>query len=464
MSSIDFGPYKRIVQMIWDPEPVNDANIDLPVWCLGRAYTLQRTTEDKAADETRATTPSTATPSNAAPAPAPAPQPDTSDDTQKQPASTSVQPQNAPDSLGVDSITSSFSSSLVSDIPLGSASGWPPAFISDFESRIWMTYRSEFVPIPKSPDPKAFSALSISMRIKSQLMDHNGFTSDSGWGCMIRSGQSLLANAMLIQQLGRDWRRGKSSLEERKLLSLFADDPKAPYSIHSFVQHGATACGKFPGEWFGPSATASCIKALTATHDSPLCVYITGDSPEIDEDAFIRTAKADGHTFKPTLILVGTRLGTDKITTVYWEGLLATLQMTQSVGIAGGRPSSSHYFIGTQGSHLFYLDPHHTRKALAYHEDPSNYDDTDIDSCHTSRLRCLHIKDMDPSMLIGFLIRDEEDWVDWKNALGRIRSMAPVVLAGQQHARSGAAVERASAIDEVESLSDENDEADTTES
>ena len=46
-------------------------------------------------------------------------------------------------------------------------------------------------------------------------------------------------------------------------------------------------------------------------------------------------AKPDGETFHPTLILVGTRLGIDKINQVYWEALTATLQMPQSVGIAG---------------------------------------------------------------------------------------------------------------------------------
>jgi len=48
--------------------------------------------------------------------------------------------------------------------------------------------------------------------------------------------------------------------EEQQLLSLFADDPKAPFSIHKFVEHGASACGKHPGQWFGPSATAQCIR------------------------------------------------------------------------------------------------------------------------------------------------------------------------------------------------------------
>lgn len=34
------GRYRRIVQMFWDPEPVNDAATDQPVWCLGRSYRL----------------------------------------------------------------------------------------------------------------------------------------------------------------------------------------------------------------------------------------------------------------------------------------------------------------------------------------------------------------------------------------------------------------------------------------
>lgn len=49
----------------------------------------------------------------------------------------------------------------------------------------------------------------------------------------------------------------------------------------------------------------------------------------------MKIAKPAGEEFHPTLILVGTRLGIDKITPVYWEALIASLQMHQSVGIAG---------------------------------------------------------------------------------------------------------------------------------
>jgi cysteine protease ATG4 len=46
-------------------------------------------------------------------------------------------------------------------------------------------------------------------------------------------------------------------------------------------------------------------------------------------------AKPDGTTFHPTLLLVGTRLGIDKINQVYEQALISTLQMPQSIGIAG---------------------------------------------------------------------------------------------------------------------------------
>lgn len=49
----------------------------------------------------------------------------------------------------------------------------------------------------------------------------------------------------------------------------------------------------------------------------------------------MKVAKGNDGQFHPTLILVGTRLGIDKITPVYWEAVAAALQMPQSVGIAG---------------------------------------------------------------------------------------------------------------------------------
>jgi cysteine protease ATG4 len=56
---------------------------------------------------------------------------------------------------------------------------------------------------------------------------------------------------------------------------------------------------------------------------------------DVYEDSFLAIAKPDNEHFHPTLILVCTRLGTDAINQVYEEALVSTLQMSQSVGIAG---------------------------------------------------------------------------------------------------------------------------------
>ncbi|KAB8293131.1 hypothetical protein EYC80_007484 [Monilinia laxa] len=435
MTTVDLGRYKRFVQYFWDPEPTNDPASKSPIWCLGEEYLVPEKS-------------STSAPVTDSP-----PQEGGYLPARSLPAVKSTTP---PDSkVGSLESGSAYDDCDTSNID----GGWPTAFLDDFEAKIWLTYRSNFPAIPKSQDPKAFSAMSLSVRLRSQLVDQGGFTSDTGWGCMIRSGQSLLANALLTLRMGREWRRGLSSNEERKILTLFADDPRAPYSIHKFVEHGASACGKHPGEWFGPSATARCIQALTNNQaESEMRVYITGDGSDVYEDTFMSIAKPNGTDFTPTLILVGTRLGLDKITPVYWEALKYSLQMPQSVGIAGGRPSSSHYFIGVQESDFFYLDPHQTRPALPYKDDVEDYTIEDVDSCHTRRLRRLHIKEMDPSMLIAFLIRDENDWKEWRRAVKEVQGKGVIHVADKDPALYGLGGERDGAIDEVEAFDDDDDD------
>ncbi|OQR68757.1 cysteine protease ATG4D-like [Tropilaelaps mercedesae] len=98
-------------------------------------------------------------------------------------------------------------------------------FFSDFTTRIWFTYRQDFTPISET-----------------------GHQSDSGWGCMLRTAQMLLAQAFMLHLLGRDWRwsaqRSTGIIEDehgvhRKIISWFGDDAdarEAPFGIHSLVR------------------------------------------------------------------------------------------------------------------------------------------------------------------------------------------------------------------------------------
>lgn len=191
-----------------------------------------------------------------------------------------------------------------------------------------------------------------------------------------------------------------------------------------------------------------------------LKVYVNGDGADVYEDSFFKLAKAGDGRFNPTLILVGIRLGIDRVTPAYWEALKASLQLPQSVGIAGGRPSSSHYFFGIQGDQFFYLDPHVTRPALRLHRNPTDFTQEEVDSCHTRRLRRLPLKDMDPSMLIAFLIKDEEDWNNWRMAIGTASGKPVVHIADEESCLHGHGAVRKSAVDDVETLDEEGDKSD----
>lgn len=126
----------------------------------------------------------------------------------------------------------------------------------DVKTRIWCTYRRNFFPIGDS-----------------------GFTSDSGWGCMLRTGQMILAQALCNIQLGRDWQWNYTNANKlkhcydvdvvnveyekyckyRQILKMFSDVKTAPYSIHQIALMGACE-GKNVGEWFGPNTIAQVLK------------------------------------------------------------------------------------------------------------------------------------------------------------------------------------------------------------
>lgn len=64
------------------------------------------------------------------------------------------------------------------------------------------------------------------------------------------------------------------------------------------------------------------------------------------------------------------------------------------------------YFIGYQENNLVYLDPHVTRAAIQLKD---SYTLQDLQSYHTTTFKTLPISLVDPSLLIGFLIKSVDD-------------------------------------------------------
>ncbi|KDQ51386.1 hypothetical protein JAAARDRAFT_199213 [Jaapia argillacea MUCL 33604] len=277
------------------------------------------------------------------------------------------------------------------------AANWPPVFYADFTSRIWLTYRSHFSPIRDSSltaleselaDSAALSGSPQPKRWNWPIGGEKGWTSDAGWGCMLRTGQSLLANALLHLQLGRDWRRPPTPVHTAdyatyvQLITWFLDSPSplCPFSVHRMALAGKEL-GKDVGQWFGPSTAAGAIKNLVHSFpEAGLGVAVAVDGVVYQTDVYAAShglgdsPRGRGHYtwgYRAVLVLVGIRLGLDGVNPIYYDSIKTLYTWPQSVGIAGGRPSSSYYFVGSQADNLFYLDPHHARPAVPLRPPPT---------------------------------------------------------------------------------------------
>lgn len=281
-------------------------------------------------------------------------------------------------------------------------------------------------------------------------------TSDRGWGCMVRCGQMMLAEALICNHLGREWLYDARQPDPKYLniLKMFEDKKSAPYSLHQIVQMGVTE-GKAIGSWFGPNTVAQAIKKLSMfDENSNLIVHVSLDNSviisEIRQLCLGSKSKqmekpgklAPRHrvhgvsngpvetkeekerenysmvrrscSWKPLLLFIPLRLGLTEINLCYIESIKQCLKFKQSVGIIGGKPNHAYYFVGYIGNDMLYMDPH-TNQLVADLEIPDELGRIDDSSYHCDYLNRMSFEELDPSIALGFFCRNEADFNDWCN-------------------------------------------------
>ncbi|XP_062126009.1 LOW QUALITY PROTEIN: cysteine protease ATG4D [Drosophila sulfurigaster albostrigata] len=294
-------------------------------------------------------------------------------------------------------------------------------FRRDFYSRIWMTYRREF-----------------------PTMNGSNYTSDCGWGCMLRSGQMLLAQGLICHFLGRSWRYDSdsqlhSTYEDnmhKKIIKWFGDSSSksSPFSIHALVRLGEQL-GKKPGDWYGPASVSYLLKhalELAAQENADfdnICVYVAKDctiymqdveelcsipepapKPNVPWQQSKRCNSANNKPdqqqhWKSLIVLIPLRLGTDKLNPVYAHCLKLLLSTEHCLGIIGGKPKHSLYFVGFQEDKLIHLDPHYCQEMVDVNQETFS-----MHSFHCKSPRKLKSSKMDPSCCIGFYCATKTDF------------------------------------------------------
>lgn len=332
------------------------------------------------------------------------------------------------------------------------------AFSQDFSSRILITYRKGFVAIGDSK-----------------------YTSDVNWGCMLRSSQMLVAQALLVHQLGRSWRKPSQQPYDKayiEILHMFGDSDDSPFSIHNLLRSGE-GYALAPGSWVGPYAMSRTWETLARkridentlqdnSYSFPMAIYVVSGDEDGERGGApvlcIEDASTQCHEFSkgqaqwsPILLLVPLVLGLDKVNPRYLPLLAATFTFPQSLGILGGRPGASTYIIGVQDDKAFYLDPHEVQQAVNISKDNL---EADTSSYHCNVIRQIPLESIDPSLAIGFYCRDKDNFEDFCSRASELAAEsngAPLFtvtqtrnLAKPSGASSRAAEEEADSFDGVD--------------
>ncbi|XP_048056047.1 LOW QUALITY PROTEIN: cysteine protease atg4da [Megalobrama amblycephala] len=308
-----------------------------------------------------------------------------------------------------------------------SYTGERESFRRAFSSLLWMTYRRGFPPL-----------------------DGSALSSDAGWGCMLRSAQMLLAQGLLLHMMPAGWtwpathHQTKDDLEvvdahllddslrdsgtrrrslgttldcetqeertHRRLVSWFGDSPSALFGLHRLVELGR-ASGKRAGDWYGPAIAAHILqKAVSASELSNLAVYVAQDCTVYIGD--VLNLCGTSHTdlsarsgWKSLVLLVPVRLGSDTLNPAYTRCVKRLLELRCCMGIIGGKPKHSLFFVGFQDDQLIYLDPHYCQTAVDVKQ--VNFP---LESFHCKSVRKMPFNRMDPSCTVGFYAESRADF------------------------------------------------------
>jgi hypothetical protein len=115
-------------------------------------------------------------------------------------------------------------------------------------------------------------------------------------------------------------------------------------------------------------------------------------------------------TWRPIFILIPVRLGLEHINKIYLPHVKACLENPFTLGMIGGKPNKSLYFVGYQDDYVIYLDPHLVRTAIRTDKEVSI---EVLQNYHCKVPQKISFEDMDPSLAFGFLCKTKDEFLEF---------------------------------------------------
>ena len=262
----------------------------------------------------------------------------------------------------------------------------------------------------------------------------NGGDHDAGWGCMIRTGQMMFMECLQRifdrsreqEKMRRQGSEGASSADgpptpltregsqilkesNTTIRTWFQDLPDAPFGLHALSDAGAKY--HIPvGEWFNPTCLSHCLVELSKRFEpvnEVLKVVHARDGLVVRGDILDTLAGLDEGGPRNVLLLIPLMLGAGGILTQqYHDPVTRCFRMPNTMGIVGGKPKMSLYFVGHQGDNVFYLDPHVVQPAFVKTDTPGNI----IGPRGTCKVSTL-----DSCLLLCFLFHSVTEFCTWEH-------------------------------------------------
>ncbi|XP_059415146.1 cysteine protease atg4da-like [Carassius carassius] len=177
----------------------------------------------------------------------------------------------------------------------------------------------------------------------------------------------------------------------RRIVSWFGDLSSAPFGLHRWWSW-AVALGR--------GRATVCVSDLEVYVAQDCTVYV-GDVLNLCGTSRTDLSARCRSDWKSLVLLVSVCLGSEVLNVV----VVRLLELRCCMGIIGGKPKHSLFFVGFQDDQLIYLDPHYCQTTVDVQQD--NFP---LESFHCQTVTKMPFNRMDPSCTVGFYAASTGDF------------------------------------------------------